>query len=62
MLTSLAILALPFAFTQVVLEPGSRRWYALTTALAPLISVAIGALQSAGLLSWFDEGPPPDAC
>jgi O-antigen ligase len=44
MLMSLAILALPFAFTQVVLEPGSRRACALVIMLTPLLSVALGGL------------------
>ncbi len=44
MLMSLAILTLPFAFTQVVLEPGSRRAYAVVIMLTPLLSVALGGL------------------
>lgn len=46
MLTALVILALPWVFAQVVLEPGSRQRYAITLALVPLISVlAAGALH-----------------
>lgn len=47
MLESLAIFALPFAFTQVVLEPGSRRVCALTIMLTPLLSVALGGVFEA---------------
>jgi teichuronic acid biosynthesis protein TuaE len=54
MLESLAILALPFAFTQVVLEPGSRRACALVLMLTPLLSVALGSLlQLADLRTVF---------
>jgi hypothetical protein len=54
MLESLALLALPFAFTQVVLEPGSRRVLALTIMLLPLLSVALGGLlQLLGLREVF---------
>jgi len=54
MAMSLAILALPWCFTSVVLEPGSRRAYALVIALAPLLSVAIGALMAlAGIRAGF---------
>jgi hypothetical protein len=54
MTMSLAILALPWCFTSVVLEPGSRRVYALVIALTPLLSVAIGALMAvAGIRSGF---------
>ena len=57
MLMSLAYLALPFAFTQVVLEPGSRRACALAIALAPLLSVALGAvLQLLGIWEVFSYG------
>jgi len=45
MLMSLAIIALPFAPTQVVLAPGSRRAYAMVIVLAPLLSCVIGALM-----------------
>jgi hypothetical protein len=54
MLMSLAILALPFSFTQVILEPGSRRLYALVIAALPLLSVVLGGLlQFAGLRTVF---------
>jgi O-antigen ligase len=54
MLASLAILALPFAFTQVVLEPGTRRLYGLVIGLCPAISVGLGvALELAGLSRVF---------
>ena len=43
MLMSLALLALPFAFTQVQVAPDSRDLCALLIALAPLLSVAAGA-------------------
>jgi O-antigen ligase len=47
MLMSLAMLALPFCFTQVVLAPGSRRTCALVIALTPLLSIAAGAALAA---------------
>jgi O-antigen ligase len=54
MIDALAVLALPWTFTQVVLAPGSRRICALAIALLPLISVAIGAvLTAAGLRLFF---------
>jgi teichuronic acid biosynthesis protein TuaE len=54
MLMSLALLALPFAFTQVVLEPGSRRALALVIMVTPLLSVALGGLlQLLGLREVF---------
>ena len=54
MLESLALLALPFAFTQVVLEPGSRRACAFAIMLLPLLSVALGGLlQLLGLREVF---------
>ncbi|HET6520883.1 MAG TPA: O-antigen ligase family protein [Geminicoccaceae bacterium] len=57
MAVSLVILALPFAFTQVALAPGSRRRYALVIALTPLLSVAIeAALHVAGIRPLFDYG------
>lgn len=40
--TTLAVLILPWCFTQVVLEPGSRRLLALAISTAPLVSVVIG--------------------
>jgi O-antigen ligase len=54
MLLSLALLALPYVFTQVILAPGSRRAYALVIAFSPLISVALGGLlQAAGVRTIF---------
>ncbi len=54
MIGAFAVLALPWAFTQVVLAPGSRRICALAIALLPLISVALGAvLTAAGLRTFF---------
>jgi O-antigen ligase len=54
MLVSLALFALPFAFTQVILAPGSRRMLALTIAVTPLLSVALGGLlQAADLRAVF---------
>ena len=54
MLTGLLLLALPFAFTQVVLAPDSRAVCALVIAFTPLLSVAIGAaLQVAGIHTTF---------
>lgn len=44
MLESLALLALPWIFPQVVLEPGSRQKYAMTLALVPLSSIVISAI------------------
>ena len=44
MLTGLAVLALPWAFTSVVLAPGSRRGYAALIAVLPLLSAAFGIL------------------
>lgn len=56
MVTSLGIFALPWSFTSVVLEPGSRRVYALVIALLPLLSVAVGALMAvAGIRKGFPE-------
>jgi O-antigen ligase len=56
MLESLALLGLPFAFTQVILAPGSRRAYALVIALSPLISVALGGLlQAADVRTIFSQ-------
>ncbi len=58
MLESLAILALPFACTQVVLAPGSRRTYAFVIMLAPLLSLALAVPLDAAnirplyLLGW----------
>jgi O-antigen ligase len=44
MLMSLALLALPWSFTQVVMPPGSRGACTLMIALLPLLSVAAGWL------------------
>ena len=55
MLESLAILALPWIFPQVVLEPGSRQKYAMTLALLPLLSVVISVI-----LYLFDIRPVID--
>jgi O-antigen ligase len=46
MFSAFGVLALPWMFTQVVLAPGSRRACALTIAFLPLLSVAIGAVQT----------------
>jgi O-antigen ligase len=50
MLMSLALFALPFAASQTVLAPGSRRALALAIALTPLLSVALGGLLQAAQL------------
>jgi teichuronic acid biosynthesis protein TuaE len=56
MLTGLALLALPFAFTHVILAPDARGVCTLAIALAPLLSVAIGALiQAAGIHTMFAD-------
>lgn len=56
MAMSLAIFALPWCFTSVILEPGSRRGLALVIMLTPLLSVAIGALMAlAGIRPGFLE-------
>ncbi len=58
MLGSLAVLALPFAFTQVMLAPGSRGTYATVIMLTPLLSVVLAVLldvagiRSLSLLGW----------
>ena len=58
MLEGFAVLALPFAFTSVVLAPGSRRGYAALIAALPLLSALFGVLM--GLAeptpSWGFEG------
>ena len=46
MVTGLSLLALPFAFTHVILAPDSRGVCALVIALTPLLSVAIGAAHT----------------
>jgi O-antigen ligase len=48
MLEGLAVLALPFAFTSVVLEPLSQRSLGLVIALLPLLSAVVGALMQLG--------------
>lgn len=52
MIMSLAIFALPWVFTQVVFEPGSRQKHALILMLVPLLSVALE-----GVLSLFGVRP-----
>jgi O-antigen ligase len=58
MLEGFAVLALPWAFTNVVLAPGSRRGYAALIAALPLLSALFGVLL--GLAeptpSWGFEG------
>jgi len=44
MLAGFAVLALPWAFTNVVLAPGSRRGYAALLAALPLLSAVFGVL------------------
>ena len=44
MLEGFAVLALPFAFTSVVLAPGSRRGYGALIAVLPLLSALFGVL------------------
>lgn len=54
MLASLVLLALPFAASQVILDPDFRRAYALVIALTPLLSTAVGVvLQGAGTHTMF---------
>ncbi len=54
MASAFGVLALPWAFTQVVLAPGSRRILAVTIASLPLLSVAIGVVLSAlGMRQFF---------
>jgi O-antigen ligase len=56
MLTGLALLALPFAFTHVILAPDARNACTLAIGLAPPLSVAIGALiQAAGIHTMFAD-------
>jgi teichuronic acid biosynthesis protein TuaE len=56
MLTGWALLALPFAFTHVILAPDARGVCTLVIALTPLLSVAIGALmQAAGIHTMFAD-------
>jgi O-antigen ligase len=56
MVMSLGIFALPWCFTSVVFEPGSRRVCALAIALTPLLSAAIGALIAlTGIRRGFPE-------
>jgi O-antigen ligase len=47
MASAFGVLALPWAFTQVVLTRGSRRILAITIASLPLLSVAIGVVLAA---------------
>jgi O-antigen ligase len=55
MASAFGVLALPWAFTQVVLAPGSRRILALTIASLPLLSVAIEAvLTLLGMREFFE--------
>jgi O-antigen ligase len=58
MIEGFAVLALPWAFTNVVLAPGSRRGYAALIAVLPLLSALFGIL--AGFAqptpSWGFEG------
>jgi O-antigen ligase len=55
MLESLVMLALPFSFTQVVLEPGTRRSFSTVIVLTPFLSVALGGvLHLAGIRNVFD--------
>jgi O-antigen ligase len=55
MASAFGVLALPWAFTQVVLAPGSRRALALTIASLAILSVAIEAvLALLGIRGFFD--------
>jgi O-antigen ligase len=60
MASAFGVLALPFAFTQVVLAPGSRRILCLTIASLPLLSVALEAvvalLGPRGFFEWRLHG------
>jgi hypothetical protein len=49
MFEGFAVLALPFAFTSVVLAPGSRRGYAALIAALPLVSALFGVLMGLAL-------------
>jgi hypothetical protein len=54
MASAFGVLALPWAFTQVVLAPGSRRVLALTIAFLAILSVAIEAvLALLGMRAFF---------
>jgi O-antigen ligase len=56
MLAGLSLLALPFAVTHVILAPDARGVCTLVAALAPLLSVAVGALvQAAGIHTMFAD-------
>jgi O-antigen ligase len=56
MVMSLGIFALPWCFTSVVLEPGSRRVCASVIALTPLLSVVVGTFMAlAGIRPGFPE-------
>ena len=48
MIEGFAVLVLPFAFTSVLLAPGSRHGYAIAIALLPVLSAAVGALMQLG--------------
>jgi O-antigen ligase len=55
MASAFGVLALPWAFTQVVLAPGSRRVLALTIASLAILSVAIEAVLALfGVRGFFD--------
>jgi O-antigen ligase len=55
MVSAFGVLALPWAFTQVVLAPGSRRTLALTVASLTVLSVAIEALLALlGMGNFFE--------
>ena len=47
MLMTLGVLVMPWCFPQVIMEPGTRRLYALIIAVTPLLSVFVGALMEA---------------
>ena len=56
MLTGWSLLALPFAFTHVILAPDSRGVWTMVIAFTPSLSVAIGALiQAAGIHTMFAD-------
>jgi O-antigen ligase len=56
MIASLAILALPFSFTQINLAPGSRRLFGLAIAILPVVSVALGSFLAAVDVATLFEG------
>ena len=56
MLTGWSLLALPFAFTHVILAPEARGICTVVVALTPSLSVAVGALlQAAGIYTMFAD-------